>query len=308
MTWACGGGGDDNGSGDGGNVSDACDDGDIPGVAGEISEDVPDDFPDDLPIYDGADFRCGYQAETDDASGVAGIWTTGDSLEEVTSFYDDEFSGDGPWVSQGSGSAGGSSFWTVTHDDDAEGGVVTLTSEGDNTAITVVVSDDLSDLPSGDDDDSASGNDDDSSRDDGDSSGDDGDGATSDPDDSDTGDDPGSGDAELPPAVDLPDDFPSDVPLPDAIVITNASSFSGGGANTYIVEFHSQDSIDELSNHFKSAFEGQSWSQALHTESNGQVFDTYAENDDGTGSAVTVTIYESDVPGYNIVALTATSQ
>ena len=302
--YACGGGDDDNGDGgnggdgDGGDVTGSC--GDVPGIVGGVSDDLSDDFPDDFPIYDGADFKCGYNGESNGVSGVAGIWGTGDDIDDVKTFYDDELGGDGPWTAASDGTSAGSSFWIVSHDD-GKGGIVTVTEDGDDVAITVVISDDLNDLPNGDGDssDGDSGSDDDDSSSDGDSGDDDG--PTSD-------NDPGIVDGDLPEEVDLPDDFPTDVPLPDDIRVTNAFSSSSAGIDTFIVEFLSQDSIDDLRSHFKDAFEGQSWTQSFQSESNGQVFDTYAENDDGTGTAVTVTISESDVSGYNTVGLTVASQ
>jgi hypothetical protein len=272
---------------------------DVPG-GGEVnvSDDLPDDFPDDFPIYDGADFEGSFSGEQDGVAGIVANWTTGDDIDEVRTFYDDEFSGDGDWTAETDGTTGDSSFWSVRNSSGDEAAFVTAATDGDKTNITVVISDDLNDLPADDGNDSSSGGDDSSSDD----------GSSSDADDSDSGDDPGSGDADLPEEVDLPDDFPSDVPLPDNIRVTNAFSSSTGGVDTFIVEFLSQDSIDDLSAHFKNEFEGKSWTQSFHSESNGQVFDTYAENDEGTGTAVTVTIYESTVSGYNTVALTVTSQ
>lgn len=288
--WACGGGDDDDGGSDdpgSGNITDACE-GDIPdGVPGDVTDDLPDDFPDDLPIYDGADFRCGYSGEADGESAVAGIWTTGDSIDDVKAFYDEELGGDGPWSSAGSGSAAGSTFWTVTKEDSSEGGVITLTSEGDDTVITAVISDDLDDL-SGDDD-SGSGDED-------------GDEPASDPDPS-GGDDDDGASGDLPDEVDLPDGFPSDdIDIPDGARIINASTFTSGGVQSFVVEFLSQDSVNDLATHFKDSFEGKGWGQSFQTESNGLIAAAYAENDDGSGKVVSLTIGESPYDGYSTVS------
>jgi hypothetical protein len=301
--WACGGGDDDDGGGGGGdsdNISDACDDGDLPGgLPGEVSDDVPDDFPDDFPIYDGADFLCGYSGESEGTTGSAGIWRTGDSLEDVQAFYEEELGGDGPWTSPGSGSSGGSSFWTVTKGDGGEGGVVTLTSEGDDTVITIIVGEDLGDVPSGDDD-SSSGDDDGDDE----ASGD-GDEPASDPSDdpSDEGGDDGSGSADLPDEVELPDDFPSDdVDLPDGRV-TAASSFTSGGVQSWVIEVVSTDSVEDLAAHFRDSFEAKGWAQSFQTETQGLISAAYTENADATGMVVSMTIGESPYEGYNSVNL-----
>jgi hypothetical protein len=286
--WACGGGDDDDGGGDGGNggdVTDACGadlPGNIPGLPDAADEAGEGDFPDDLPIYDGADFECGFSGETDGSSGMVGIWSTGDSVDDVKAFYDGEFSGDGPWTSESDGTAAGSSFWTITHEDDAQSGFVTVLADGDNTAITIIVGDEFADGGDGGDT----------------------------PDDAGerTPDDSRSGSSDLPDEAELPDDFPSDIPLPDGARVTNASSFTSGGVTSHVVEIYSQDSIDDLASFFQSEFEGQGWTQTLQTESNGEIFASYADEPDATGTLVTISITESGVEGYNLIGLSVTSQ
>ena len=286
--WACGGGDDDDGNGGDGNVdvTDACA-GDLPGdLPDDVSEADEGDFPDDLPIYDGADFECGFSGE-DTGTGLVGVWSTDDSVEDVKAFYDEELSGDGPWTSQSDGTSADSSFWAVTHEDDGQGGLVTVLSDGDNTAITVVISDDLGDISGGDETPTGSAGDEPTPDD----------GAT------------GSGSEDLPDEVDLPDGFPSDdVPLPDDARVTGASSFSTGGVTSFIVEVYSQDSIDDLAAFFKSEFEGQGWTQVVQTNVSGEIVATYAENADVSGTVVNISITESSVDGYNTVGLSVTAQ
>ncbi len=285
--WACG-GGDDKTI-------------DIPGGGQvNVSDDIPDEFPDDFPIYDGADFQTSFSGEQDGVEGLIATWQTDDSFDDVKAFFDGEFEG-GSWTSTGDGTTGSeSAFWSVQNADNDKGGFVTIVTSDGKTAISVVISDDLSDLPTGD---GSSG--DDSSSGDDDSSGDD---SSSDGDDSSSDDSSDPPSAELPDEADLPDDFPSDVvPLPDDIRVTNASSFSTGGVESFIIEFYSKDSVDDLATHFKDGFEGKGWSQSFQTESDGQVYATYAENADATGAVVTVTISESEVDGYNNVGLTVTT-
>jgi hypothetical protein len=271
--WACGGGDDKT---------------DLPG-GGEVnvSDDLPDEFPDDFPIYDGADFQGAVTGQQGGVEGLVATWETGDDLDDVQAFYDGEFSGDGPWDSTGDGDTGDSAFWSVQNTGDDKSGFVTVASADGTTTIAVVISDDLADLPTEDDADSGSG--DEAPPDDGGSN---------------------SGSADLPAEADLPDDFPSDdVPLPDDIRVTNATSFTTAGVTSFLVEFYSQDSVDALAAHFKDELEAKGWSQSFQQESGDGVYAAYAENpDDATGSVVTVTIAESEVDGYNTVAMTVTSQ
>jgi hypothetical protein len=280
--WACGGG-------DGDDTIDIGD-GEV-----NVSDDLPDDFPDDFPIYDGADFQNAITGEQGGVEGLIATWETDDSFDDVKSFYDSEFS-DGPWTSTGSGTTGDeSAFWSVQNTDDEKAGFVTILGADGKTNISVVISDELSDLPTVESDEGDSGDDEGS-----------GDGE-------DDGSGGGSGDdvpaADLPEESELPDDFPSDeVPLPDDIRVTSSSSFASGGVTTHIVEFYSQDSVDDLASHFKDEYEGRGWTQSFQTESDGQVYAAYAENADATGTTVTVTITESLVEGYNTVGLTVTTQ
>ena len=71
---------------------------------------------------------------------------------------------------------------------------------------------------------------------------------------------------------------------------------------SFVIEFLSQDSVDDLATHFKDSFEGQGWSQAFQQETQGTIVASYAENADGTGKAVTLTIAESSYEGYNTVS------
>jgi hypothetical protein len=278
--WACGGG----------------DDGDVDlpsGGEADISDELHDEFPDDFPIYDGADLEASYTGESQGVEGLVATWTTGDSIDEVRTFFDDEFDGDGPWDAQGDIQTGDSTIWNVSNDN-GDVAVVTAVEEDGETSISVILSDELRDLPTDDGDDDGS-------------DGDDGSDDSSDDSSDDEGSDSGAGD--LPDAVDLPDDFPSgDVPLPDDIRITNATSFTTSGVTSYVVEFLSQDSTDDLATHFRDAFAGMGWDQAFQQEAAGTITASYTENQDATGSVVSVTIYESSYDGYNTVALSIVNQ
>jgi len=257
-----------------------------------VSDDLPDEFPDDFPIYDGADLQNSYQGESEGVSGIIATWTTGDSAEDVANFYESEFDGD-DWKKQSSGNSGGGSFFVVLNKDESKAGYLIISEADGDTQIIATVGDNdgsltgdgSSDGSSGDDGEDTSGED--SSGNDGSSSGDD-----------------GSSSAQLPEEQDLDDDFPSDkVPLPDDSRVTSSSSLSSGGQDTFFVEFYSKKSTDELRDYFKDTLTGKGWTEALASESDGDVYLTYASEDASATSGVTVIITDADVDGYRTVSL-----
>jgi hypothetical protein len=262
---------------------------------GEVSigDDLPDNFPDDFPIYDGADLEGAVTGESEGIEGTVATWTTGDDLADVVAFYDDAFT-DGPWTSSADGTAGGGSFWAVENEAGDKAGYVQVAGADDGVSIVATVGDNPdASADSGDD------------EGDGDEPTPDSDGPASDPDDSDTGDDPGS--ADLPEEVDLSAEFPTDqVPLPDDIRITSSSSVNAGGVQSHIVAFYSQDSADELAAHFKTELEGNGYTQSIETSDENGSYAAYAENEDGTGAIVIVTITESSTEGYQEVGVQVT--
>jgi hypothetical protein len=253
-----------------------------------VSDDLPDEFPDEL-VYDGADLQGSIQGETSGIEGIVATWSTDDDADDVKSFYEDLFDGEGDWTSDSKGDLGGSSFFTAKHSDGQRVAYVLVGSGDvtgeDKTSIVITVGDDPS-LSSGDGDDSS------------------GDGDEATPDDGGSGGDGGDADASLPEETDLPDDFPEDeVPLPDDIRVTGASSFSGSGVTTYLIEFYSQDSVDELKDAIKGDLEDAGWDETVTTTSNGAVFATYTRGDGSDGQAVIVNIGDADVEGYSVVSL-----
>ena len=251
-----------------------------------IGDDLPDSFPDDFPIYDGADLQGATESDRAGVSGTEAVWTTGDDFDDVKGFYDDAFA-DGPWKSSGDGTLPESVFWTVAKGD--EDGYVLIT-DADDVTIIAIVGEGAGEIAD-------------------DESTDDGAGDTATPDDGDSSSDDGSGPgaADLPDEVDLPDDFPDDkVDLPDDIRITNASSINAGGTQTFLVQFYSQDSTDDLTGHFKETLEGNGFSQTLQTSQDGGTYAAYSENVDGTGSVVVVSVIDGDVDGYRFVNVQVT--
>jgi hypothetical protein len=287
----------------------ACGGGDsktVTGPDGEevtIGTDLPDSFPDDFPVYDGADLQGAIQGEQDGIEGIVATWTTGDSLDDVAAFYDSEFE-DGPWTVTLEGSVSGSTYWAVEHPD-GKVGYISL-AESDEVAIIATVGDDpdraSSDDGSSDDSDGES----DDSSDDGSSD----DEASSDDDDVSSDDDGGEVVQNLPDEVDLPDGFPTDLlSFPDDIRITTGTSYSANGQTTYMVGFFTEDSAKDVSDYYKSLLEGKGYNQSVQTSDATGVYSAYAENTDGTGTIIVVSVNDStSVEGYRegVVQVTAT--
>lgn len=257
-----------------------------------LSDDLPDSFPDDFPIYDGADLQGSYTGENEGIQGTVATWTTGDSVEDVAAFYEQELDGDN-WTVQSQGDQGGlGSFFVALNSDESQAAYVYISGSDGETSILVTVGDNPDSTGNG-----SSGGD--SSGDGGDSGGDSGDDSSGD-----GGGDGSSGSAELPPEQDLPDDFPTDrVPLPSGARVTSSSSFSGGGTDTFFVEVYSQDSTSDLSDFFTSELPKNGWTESLTTESNGEVYLSFAPENGDTSSGVTIAITESQVEGYRLVSI-----
>ena len=249
-----------------------------------LSKDVPDNFPDDFPIYPDADFKGGYEGESGGVEGVVGTWETGDSLDDVSAFYDEKLA-DGEWISAANGSSGDGAYWNGENSDGSKIAIVTATPAGDNVSLVIIIGDNTS--PSSDEDTSTT---DDGSDD-----------------DTPTSSDSGNDDAELPQAVELNDGYPSDsVPLPSNARVTSSTSFNQGGAETHFIEFYSQDSAAEVADYFKDELTGNGWVESFTSNTNGELFATYARSDDAdtvTNNGVVVTIRDSDVAGYVQVAI-----
>ncbi|MEX2247292.1 MAG: hypothetical protein WEC75_11470 [Dehalococcoidia bacterium] len=273
---ACGGGGDKTVDLGDGNVT--------------VGDDLPDSFPDDFPIYEGADLQNAIQGEQEGIEGLAVTWTTGDDLDDVTSFYEEALS-DGPWKVVSNGTGSGTTYWILENSDTDQAGYVTLT-DGDDVTILGIVGDN----------ESASG---DPSEDAGDSSGDEDDVS---PEEDDSGADSG-GDlpSELPDEVALSNDFPSDkFPLPDDISISSSSSVTSNGVQSHLVTFYSKDSIDDLATFFNDELAAKGYTQSIQTSAADGVYQAYSENADGTGAIIVVSIAEGDVEGYRQALLQIT--
>ena len=255
---------------------------DLPG-GGQITEGkLPDDWPDDFPVYDGAKLLGGISEVIDGSTANSATWETGDSLDDVKQFFDDEFK-KGPWKSESSGAVGGGSFWLAMKSDGAPA-YVTVADGGDGKRLIVVIIGDTA----GDIVDPGAGSSDEAMAD-----------------DADPGSDSGGGD--LPEEVALPDGFPSDrIPLPDDIRITSASSVNVSGAQSFLVQLYSKDSSDDLAAFFKDELAAKGFTQSIQTSQDGGIYAAYSENEDGTGAIVIVTVTDGDVEGYRQVTLQVT--
>lgn len=257
---ACGGDDDDR-------TIDLGDDGEI-----TIDGDLPDDFPDDFPIYDGADFQGAFTGEQEGIAGIVATWTTGDSADDVTAFYESEFE-EGPWTSTSSGTGGGSSYWTVENDDGSLAGYVGVSGDGEGVSIIATIGDNTSVVGDGDTD-------------------------------TDSDSDSDSGSADLPDEVSLQDDFPSDIPLADDAHVVNAGTLTIGDSESFIVAYYSEETIEDLGALYEDGLTG--YNQTFETSTGDGLTASYAQRTDGTGNSVTVAVTESDVPGYNQVTLQVT--
>jgi hypothetical protein len=256
---------------------------DLPGD-GDLTvskDDPPEGFPDDFPVYDGADFIGGSSQTVDGAKALNASWETDDDASDVQEFYTDKLNS-GNWRTLSTATLNDTLSITFERDGGDATGQVSVVDDGGTTTIVVVIGEGFADT-GGDDGSDGSGGD-----------------ATDTPDDSGSG----TSDDDLPDEVDLPSDFPADrVPLPDDARVTQAVTATADGATSYVLQFYSEDSVEEVADHFKSELEGNGFAQSFTSSQNGAVTAIYAENEDGTGIAVTVTVTVSEVPGYTSTAL-----
>jgi len=246
----------------------------VPG-GGEIStsDDLPDDWPDDFPIYDGADYKGGFQSSSQGVSGFAATWETGDDIDDVQAFYAEAFA-DGPWKQQSTTSAGGSTLFFVTRgDDDTQGGVVTISEQDGKVQILAIVGDqgESSDSDSSDEDEATAEPD--------------GDGAS----------------ASLPDEVDLPADFPDDrFPIKDGARVTAVSTISSGGQRVITVELYAQGSVSDLADYYKGAMPDNGWTESFVSSAGGATLLTYSSANQT--EVATLTIDDSATEGYAVLA------
>ncbi len=265
-----------------------------------VSDDIPDDFPDDFPKYDDAEVMGSVTSDASGSEGTLVTFQTDDSLEDVEAFYESEFE-DGPWqqVSNSSSSQGGS--FLVEKGDTAASVFFAEVDGKTSILVTYGTKEDLGlDDSSGDDasdDDGSSSDDDGEPTSESDSSTDDDAGSSDDGDSS-------SGSDDLPDEVDLEEDFPSSIPLPDGSRVTSSSSIASGGFSTVYAELYVDQSIDDLQTYFEDTLADAGYTESISSSSGGQIFLSYTEGDGSSGNGVLVNISESGVDGYALVTIT----
>jgi hypothetical protein len=255
---------------------------------------LPSGFPKDFPIYGGAKFKGAISSTQQGQKGFAATWETGDGIDKVKSYYTEQFGGKSNWVQDSATDTGAGAFFTAHHKSDNQIAFLTVATGDGNTSIAVFAGDDTNDsagstpssekatatTSSGTSKPTAEA-----------TSGGASSGATSTPETS-----------PLPAEAKLPKDFPSDrVPLPTGARVTSASSFSNGGASTFIIEFYVKDTPEHVADFLKTEFAKHAWTDAV-TSTAGTNFFVSFTGENGT-DGTTVSIEESDTPGYAHAAL-----
>lgn len=260
----------------------------VPGGKVSVGGGVPSDFPSDFPQYKGATVEGSYAGKTE--GGITGTyvsWTTGDSVDKVTKFYEDAFKS-GSWKSTANGTTSGSSYWMADSSDGKNVAYVVVSGSSGQTSIIAVV---------GPNDQTPTSGSAESTSTSGSSSGSSGSSGTT----------PSAGEATaaasqpLPDAVTLSSDFPTDrVPFPSGARVTSDSSFSSNGTKTNVVELYVQDTPANVANYFKNEMPKHSWTDAFSSQSNGQYLLTFSGS---SNDGLTITVEQSDTPGYAKVSL-----
>jgi hypothetical protein len=269
---------------------------DIPGV-GQVSSSnkLPSDFPGDFPTYKGADVQASTTGKYNGISGLYVIWQTGDSVDKVKSYFDDQFK-NGSWKSNTTATTNGTSYWIVDSPDHKKAGYVSVSEADGKTSISAAIGDNT--------DASASATEGASSSSSGDTP------EPSDTSSSSSQDTPTTSSADLPAEASLSSDFPKDrVPFPDNSRVTSSTSVSSSGQKNYYVEVYVKESVSNVNDYFKNELPKHGWTDAFASESNGSFVQTYSgatpADPSGQGESLTVSVDASDVSGYAKVTIIA---
>jgi hypothetical protein len=249
---------------------------------------VPSDFPSDFPKYSGANVQGSYTGTEGDVKGTVVTWTTGDSVDKVTEFFNSAFK-DGPWKSTANGTISGNSYWAADSADGTKRAYVMVSESSGETSIIAAVGPKDSGSSSSGDSTSTSGS---SSSDT----------PSSDSSSSDSSGEPTQASEPLPDEVKLSDSFPKDrVPFPDGARVTADSSFSSGGMTTNSIELYVKDSPENVANYFKNEMPKHGWENAFSSTANGEWVLTFSTGDN---EGLTISVSESSTSGYAQVSLT----
>ena len=256
---------------------------------------LPSGFPKDFPIYSGAKFKGAVSSTQQGEKGFAATWETGDGIDKVKSYYSDQFGGKSNWAQDSATDTGAGAFFTAHHKSDNKVALLTVTTQDGTTSIAVFAGENTSDAGGSTPPDekatatTSSGSSSKATPEATSKSA--SSGATSTPDTS-----------PLPAEAKLPKDFPSDrVPLPSGARVTSATSFSNGGTSTFIIEFYVKDTPEHVADFLKTEFAKHGWTDAVTSNAGTNFFVSFT-GDNGTDGA-TVSIEESDTPGYAHAAL-----
>ena len=273
---ACGGGGEKEITlpGDGGNVQ---------VITGG---NLPDEFPSDFPIFKDADLTGSIRGEQEGQSGFFVTWETDASPDDVTNFYKEALDKD-PWKTAGVFTTNDGAMITFTRADNENfGGGVTVASSDGKTQFVVFMGEGAGVAPSDQVDEEGQPT----------------------PEKEATPEEAApSAQAELPDEVALPDDYPSDVaPIPDGARVVDASSFTTDGQTTVAVNYLTEEDPESIGDFYGAEVPGDGWSETSRLSSDGEVFLTYENPDEG--SQLLLTIYPSDTyEGYTEVTIVLTT-
>jgi hypothetical protein len=273
---ACGGGGEKEITlpGDGGNVQ---------VITGG---NLPDEFPSDFPIFKDADLTGSIRGEQEGQSGFFVTWETDASPDDVTNFYKEALDKD-PWKTAGVFTTSDGAMITFTRADNENfGGGVTVASSDGKTQFVVFMGEGAGVAPSDQVDEEGQPT----------------------PEKEATPEEAApSAQAELPDEVALPDDYPSDVaPIPDGARVVDASSFTTDGQTTVAVNYLTEEDPESIGDFYGAEVPGDGWSETSRLSSDGEVFLTYENPDEG--SQLLLTIYPSDTyEGYTEVTIVLTT-
>jgi hypothetical protein len=261
----------------------------LPGNGGNVKVttggELPSDFPNDFPIFEGANLTGTVTGEQEGQSGYFATWETDASMQDVTDFYKQALDKD-PWKSSGVFTSGQGTVITFARADNENfGGGVTISGDG-KTQIVAFLGEGAGQAPTSE--------------------------ATTEEQPTPEGEatpseQQPSGQAELPNEVALPNDYPSDVaPIPSGALVTQASSYTTEGKTSFAVNYLTKEDPQSIADFYDSKVPGNGWSQSSRMSSNGEIYLTY-ENQDQGGELIFSIAPSSDYEGYTEVTVVLTT-
>jgi len=262
----------------------------LPGGDGEVQVttggELPKQFPDDFPIFEGAKLTGTVTGEQEGQSGFFVTWETDASPDDVTDFYKEALDKD-PWKTAGVFTTSDGAMITFTRADNENfGGGVTVASSDGKTQFVVFMGEGAGVAPSAE----ATTEEQPTPRTE----------AT-------PKEEQPAAQAELPDEVALPNGYPSDVaPIPSGARVTDASSFTADSQTTVAVSYLTKEDPESIGDFYSAEVPGDGWSETSRLSSDGEVFLTYENPDEG--SQLLLTIYPSDTyEGYTEVTIVLTT-